>query len=188
METKNMQLLKWQIYQIDNAVRDIIENDVNPETGEIEYDISEQLEVMEIAREELTKNVILYYKEASAFQEAVKAEKKRLSDMDSQLTSRLAKLKLFIKNSVPEGEKIKTEQFQIGWRKSSSFEIDQNYLVENDLMTEDKYLEDLEKTNPTLIKNVRTLKKKEVGALYNETGVLPNGLIYEKDKQNIQIK
>lgn len=185
---RNIQSLKWQIYQVDNAVRDIIENDINLETGEIEYEISEQLEAMEIAREELTKNVILYYKETSAFQEAIKVEKKRLSDMDSQLTNRLAKLKTFIKNSVPEGEKIKTEQFQISWRKSSSFEIDKDYLDGHDLMTEEKYLEELEKTNPELIKNVRTLKKKEVEELYKTSGILPIGLIYEKDKQNIQIR
>lgn len=180
--------LKWQIYQIDSAIRDIIENDVDPETGEIEYEIAAQLDAMEISREELTKNVILYYKEASAFQGAIKEEKKRLGDMDSQLTAKLEKLKIFIKNSVPEGEKIQTEQYQVGWRKSSSFEIDFDYLDSHDLMTEEEYLETLSKTNPEMVKIGYALKKKEVAEQYKASGGLPEGIVYKKDKLNIQIK
>lgn len=178
---------KWNIYQISEAIREIIEHDVNEETGEIEYEVSEKLEAMQMAKEELTKNVVLYFKEAKAFQESVKAEKKRLSDMDSQLTTRLDKLKKFIRSNVEPGTKIKTEQFEISWRKSSGVEYDDSYLIDK-LLTEEEYLQDLVKRQPELVKVEYSLRKREAVDLHVATGTLPQGLKFEDNRQNLQIK
>ena len=162
-----VQNLKWQIYQIDQAIRDIIENDVNPETGVIEYDVSDQLDQLEISKEVLTKNVALYYKEMTMFHDSVKAEKKRLADIDSSLSQKLEKLKEFIQNNIAEGEKIKTEQIEISWRKSSTCEV--NPLID---------LETLYKSNPEIVEKAINYKvnKNLAKKIYKETGILPDGL------------
>lgn len=147
---------KWNIYQISEAIREIIENDVNEETGEIEYEVSEKLEAMQIA-------------------------------MDSQLTTRLDKLKNFIKNNVEPGTKIKTEQFEISWRKSSGVEYDDSYLIDK-LLTEEEYLQSLVKTQPELVKVEYSLRKREAVDLHKATGTLPQGLKFEDNRQNLQIK
>jgi hypothetical protein len=187
-----IQKLKYNIYQISEAIRDVIENDINEETGEIEYDVSDKLETMQIAKEELTKNVILYYKETKAFQDSVKAEKKRLSDMDSQISSRLDKLKLFLSKQFEPGTKIKTEQFEIGWCKSSSVDFDAEWFAKKygfglDSMTEKEYLENLDKIAPGLVKIDYSLIKSEANKLYKDTKTLPEGLVFN-EKQNLQIK
>ena len=46
---------KWNIYQISEAIREIIEGDVDEETGEINYEVSEQLEAMQMAKEDTTR-------------------------------------------------------------------------------------------------------------------------------------
>ncbi len=179
IDMDNIQTIKRNIYEIDNAIIDILDNDIDLETGEVKPDISEQLDALQISKQALVQNVALYYKELSLFQESIKTEKKRLADMDSQIGNRLDKIKNYLSQNA---EPIETPQFKISFRKSESIELDQNYLNDNLISDQELFLA-LEKTHPELIEMKRQLKKAEVKKLK----VLPQGLVKEVHS-NIQIK
>lgn len=175
----NIQTIKRNIYEIDNAIIDILDNDIDQETGEVIPDISKQLDALQMSKQALVQNVALYFKELSLFQDGVKAEKKRLADMDSQIGNRLDKIKHYLSQNA---EPIETSQFKISFRKSEAIEIDQSYL-NSQLMTDQDYLNALEKDFPELVEIKRSLKKSEVKKLE----FMPVG-VTRVHKQNIQIK
>lgn len=177
MET--IQIIKRNIYEIDNAIIDIFDNDIDQETGEVKSDISEQLDALQMSKQGLVQNVALYFKELSLFQDSIKTEKKRLADMDSQIGNRLDKIKNYLSQNA---EPIETPQYKISYRKSESIELDQDYLNDNLISDQELFLT-LEKTHPELIEMKRQLKKAEVKKLK----VLPQGLKKEIHS-NIQIK
>jgi hypothetical protein len=186
MATTELSRTTWNIFQVNGAIKDIIENDVDLETGEIAYDISEKLSSLQIAKEELVKNVVCGYKEINAFFKSVEEEKKRVSALYKSLEVKLKKLKAFIRENVGEGEKIKTPQFTLYWIGSSGIEYDEDYLLA-EMIGEEEFLARLEKTHPDLVKVTRDLKKTEASELLETTGTLPGG-IKAYSRKNLAIK
>ena len=120
----------------------------------------------------------MLFKELELFQTSVKTEKKRLAELDSKLSKKLELLENYVKVNIPEGEKIETSQYKIGWRKSDAIEL-----------KPDIDLEKLHKDFPEIVKSeiVYNFNKTEAKKHYKATGLLPEGANYVQ-RNNIQIK
>lgn len=182
-----LQLYRKHINQLNNALKELVEINVDEDTGELSNEVYEQLNAIEVQKEDIVRYATLTFNEYRVLHKTIKDEIRRLNDLAKRYERTMEGFKKMLLANVPEGEKIESDLYRISWRKSSSVEIDQDYLAEN-LLGEDEFLKELESKYKDLVKVSRTLKKKEAKDLYKKTGTLPKGLKFVEDKQNIQIQ
>jgi len=167
-----------KLYEISNEIQKLIDDSVDPETGELLPEASEQLDKLYTNKLEKLSDVVSFIKNEDSFADAIDAEIKKLQAKKKTVTSRTDYLKEYIKRNIAEGEKIEQPNFTISWRKSEA--------VETDLLID---LEEMHKSNPELVKeNISySVDKTEAKKLYKQTGVLPEGIKLVA-KQNLTIK
>lgn len=173
----NIHKLSFALYNINALIRNVIEDTVD-ENGIIPDDVCDQLDKLEMDKEELVQNAVLLYKEKNMLSVAIKQEEENLSNRRSILEKQTELLKDFIKKNLPEGEKITTPEYAISWRKSEAIEIDESVNAE-----------ELHEKDPNLSVKVVTYKlsKSYAKELLKTVGSLPNGFTLIK-RNNIQIK
>jgi hypothetical protein len=121
------------------------------------------------------RNIGLYVKNNAALVDALKEEEKKLRERRQRAEAKIDWLKKYLTVHM-EGEKLETPTLRICWRKSKSIETNEDF----DIL---RFAND----NPTYVKSVFTLRKKELKDLMEETGLSFKG-IELKEKQNIIIK
>lgn len=178
----NVTIYKDELNRINNSItRTLLEN-VDEETGEINEAILDQLNAMELKKEELITVLALSFHEYNAHIQSIKndpivVEAQRKLALAKQYEQSVNSLKNLLARVVPEGEKIENEHYKIGWRKSSVVEVDE---LECDL-------EKIHKNNPALVEVEYKLKKTEVKNYWKSGKTLPIGISIE-EKQNLQVK
>lgn len=177
---QDIQVYRNELNSIDNRITNIMIQNVDEETGELSESVLEELDKLELKKEELTTVLALTFHEFKAMINAIdnnpiKREAERLESLKKQYLKSTESLKTLIKKIVPEGEKITTDKYKIGWRKSTSYTIDD--------LTD---LAELEKQYPQLVKVERKFMSSEAKNLHKDTGTLPEG-VSEVNKNNIQI-
>jgi len=167
-----------KLYEISNEIKRLIDDSVDPETGELLPEASDQLDKLHTNKLEKLSDVVLFIKNEDSFADAIDAEIKKLQSKKKTVQSRVNYLKEYIKRNIVEGEKIEQPNFILSWGKSESIETDP-------IMD----LEEMHKKNPVLVKkNISySVDKIEAKKLYKETGILPEGFKLIT-KQNLQIK
>ena len=114
------------LYEIDKAIMDW-EMEIDPETGEIlNY---EELDNLQMAREQKIENIGLYFKNISAEAEMVKAEAKNLTERYKRLENKAESLKKYLAYAL-QGEKFSTPRLAVSYRKSESVEIGQDFVYD----------------------------------------------------------
>lgn len=114
------------LYEIDKAIMDW-EMEIDPETGEIlNY---EELDNLQMAREQKIENIGLYFKSVSAEAEMVKAEAKNLTERYKRLENKAESLKKYLAYAL-QGEKFSTPRLEVSYRKSESVEIGQDFVYD----------------------------------------------------------
>lgn len=165
-----------EIFLIDNAIRSIIEKSTDLETGEISEQAFEAISNMELTKEQITKNVISYYRECNSNTAIIDAEIKRLQDIKAKFAKQSESIEKYIKKSVPEGEKINTPEYSISWRKSESIEIEP-----------DADIDTIEIIHPDFIRTKKELDKTAIKKYCKDADILPVGIKLIQ-KNNLIIK
>lgn len=111
-----------KLYEIDNAIDELIRNSVDPETGEI-IDITEQLDALQMDREAKIENIGLLIKNMTAEAAAIRNEEKALADRRRAEENHVERLKNYLMASLG-GEKFSTAKVAISYRKSTAVFIE----------------------------------------------------------------
>ena len=149
-----------KLYEL-NALIDGFELEVDEETGEILN--AEELDALEMERDEKIENIALWIKNLSAEVDAYKKEK--------TAEAKIERLRNYLDFALA-GNKFKTDRVQISYRKSESVILSNNFIDDCDL----RFLIPQEpKVDKLAVKKALKDGEKIAGAMLQE-------------KQNIQIK
>lgn len=154
------------LYELDKAIADF-ELEVN-EDGEV-LNIDE-LDELQLAREQKIEGISLWVKNLEAEKEAVKHEKDNFADREKRLGKKIDSLKGYLTYAL-QGEKFSTPKVAVSFRKSESVHITDEYLIPDEY----KLFTVVKKPDKKIIKD----------ALKNGKEIMGCELL---EKQNISIK
>lgn len=120
------------IYEIDKALRDVIENgiSVDMETGEVLFDES-NLDALEITMEKKLLAYAKVIKEKVAFEQSLKEHAESIAFRRKALNNTIEKLKTRVIEHSPERESIQDTQIKITFTKGSeSLKYSDTYKME----------------------------------------------------------
>lgn len=152
MEKLTFYEISEQMSKIEKAIDECVDS----ETGEViddKYDeLCKEFDDLGLAEQEKTEGVALMVKNRAAFLEALKEEKKRISDRIQTVQNEIDRTKSFLDSYVLKGEKFETPRVRCSYRKSKAVEI----IEENEIP--EKYLKVKTTTAPdkTAIKEALT--------------------------------
>lgn len=112
------------LYELDKAIADF-ELEVN-EDGEV-LNIDE-LDELNLAREQKIEGISLWIKNLEAEKEAVKHEKDNFADREKRLGKKIDGLKGYLTYAL-DGQKFSTPKVAVSFRKSESVHITDEYLI-----------------------------------------------------------
>ena len=108
------------LYEINDKIRQAIENGFDEETGEI-FDASD-IEALQIQRDEKVEAIALYIKDLTAEANAIRDEKLRLAKRQQTAENHAESLKRYLAKCL-DGQKFKTARVAISYRKSQTLEL-----------------------------------------------------------------
>ena len=112
------------LYELDKAIADF-ELEVN-EDGEV-LNIDE-LDELQLARDQKIEGISLWVKNLEAEKEAVKHEKDNFADREKRLGKKIESLKGYLTYAL-DGQKFSTPKVAVSFRKSESVHITDEYLI-----------------------------------------------------------
>ena len=112
------------LYELDKAIAEF-ELEVN-EDGEV-LNIDE-LDELNLAREQKIEGISLWVKNLEAEKEAVKHEKDNFADREKRLGKKIDSLKGYLTYAL-QGEKFSTPKVAVSFRRSESVHITDEYLI-----------------------------------------------------------
>ena len=140
------------IYEIDKQIEELLENSVDPETGELLI-ADEELDRLQMAREEKIENIALLIKNRTAEAKAIKEEADKLEARAKAAENAVNRLKEYLKYAL-KGEKFKTTRVSIYYTsRESVFFNDETAFIEWAKIHDDSLLKYAEPTiNKTAVK------------------------------------
>lgn len=115
------------LFEINKAILEF-DYEIDEETGEILN--AEDLDALELARDEKIEGVGLWIKNLQAEAEAVKKEKDAMADRQHRLEKKAESLKGYLAWAL-QGEKFSTPRIAMSWRKSESVLIPDEALLDD---------------------------------------------------------
>lgn len=115
------------LFEINKAILEF-DYEIDEETGEILN--AEDLDALELARDEKIEGVGLWIKNLQAEAEAVKKEKDAMADRQRRLEKKAESLKNYLAWAL-HGEKFSTPRIAMSWRKSESVLIPDEALLDD---------------------------------------------------------
>lgn len=106
-----------KLFEINAAIRELLEAAVDPATGEFNPDALDTLETLELAWREKMESVVLYYKECVAEAEAIKKERQALEKRQKAAQNRAERLKHYLACNM-DGKPFKTSRVAISYHTS----------------------------------------------------------------------
>lgn len=100
-----------KLYEINEALERLIEDSVDPETGEITIDI-DALQELQMAREEKLEGLAVYYKGLMADASAIKGEIETLTSRMKSAEKKAEQIKAFLRVQL-DGQPLKTSKVAI---------------------------------------------------------------------------
>lgn len=119
------------LYDIDNAIRNILENGFNgtidEETGELIEEGPQDLEELQMARKDKLEGIALYIKNLEALAEDIKDEEKALADRRKAHEAKIERLKEYLTVSMTNAQEtgLETARAKISFRKSEAVVVDE---------------------------------------------------------------
>ena len=118
------------LFDINKAILDF-DYQIDEETGEILN--AEDLDALQLAREEKIEGVGLWIKNLQAEAEAVKKEKDAMADRQRRLEKKAESLKHYLEWAL-QGEKLSTPRIAMTFRRSESVSIPDEALLDDRFM------------------------------------------------------
>lgn len=112
-----------KLYEINEALERLIEESVDPETGEIAIDI-DALQGLQMAREEKLEGLAVYYKNLMSDASAIKAEIETLTSRMKSAEKKAEQIKAFLQIQL-DGQPLKTSKVAVTFRTSKAVEVDE---------------------------------------------------------------
>jgi len=106
-----------QIYEIDAKIAELIENSIDPETGELVLD-EDALSELEMEKSEKIENLLLYYKECVSRMKAIKEEADTLNERAKAYKAKAERIEAAAARLL-NGEKFETPRVRVTFRKST---------------------------------------------------------------------
>ena len=161
-----------KLYEINSE----LENLIDTETGEIaDVAFFEQLSMERTAKIE---GIALFIKNLDSDATALKAEETALSERRKVAENTAARLKEFLTNMLPDGEKFETPRVKLSWRKSKSVRV---------LIPESDFIEWARAVNPALLSfKEPTISKSAIKEALESGADITAATIVESN--NLQIK
>lgn len=121
------------LWEIDKRISDILETGmhIDEETGEVF--LPEDLDLLNIERDEKIEGIALYVKNLKAEAEAIHTEIDRLKDRAESKKKKAERLSQYL-SSVLCGQKFETAKTSLSFRKSSVVQINNELLVPEEFM------------------------------------------------------
>ena len=176
-----------RLYQIDSELRlldQMIEEWAQEHEGDItDFPLNEELDKLNISRENKILGLAVLYKELSGEAAAIREEEKAQAKRRQALERRADRLSAFIQSTLPAGEKLADSRAALTWRKSSVVEVPAELTAEA-----------IQAAYPGAVKVKIEASKTELKTLLKTAGELSvsqDGKEYkitQIDKQNLQIK
>lgn len=110
------------LYEIDRSIEEVLTNLVDDETGEVNEDKLDELNQLNMDRENKIENCVLYAKSLKAEAEAIMAESKALADRASRKLNRAENILQYVDSSLC-GEPFETARCTVTYRPSQTVEI-----------------------------------------------------------------
>lgn len=107
------------LYELTHALA-TFDFEIDEETGEIIN--AEELDALEIERDEKIENIALWIKNLTSDAEAYKKEKESFAKKEQTAKKKVESLKEYLRWNL-DGEKFKTDRVTISWRRSEAVEI-----------------------------------------------------------------
>lgn len=158
------------LYEVNELIDELTESLIDFETGEIDEAVLEQIENLEMEKEQVIENLSLKVKNIRAFVDALTNEKKSIESRIKTSTNRADRIENYIANAL-QGKPFSTSKCQISWRRSERVEIVNEESIPEEYM---KY-QTTSKPDKTLIKD----------ALKNDKQV-PGAMLVEKNNMSIK--
>lgn len=118
------------LYEIDNAIREVLESAADPETGElVDEALLEQYDKLIMDRDQKVENIGLYIKNLEADAAAIKAEAKNLTARAKAAENKAEHLRNYMQFCL-DGQKFQSPRLSVSFRRSQKVEVDQNRLFE----------------------------------------------------------
>lgn len=127
------------LYEINEKLQNF-NLEVDEETGEV-LNIDE-LDNLELAKNEKIENICLYIKNLKADAEAYENEKQAFADREKRATNKAKSLQRYLEN-ILNGEKFETTKAKCTWRKSEKVEVTDMLSIPRQYI---KVKEDVDKT------------------------------------------
>ena len=164
------------LYEINREMEEILENSIDPETGEILDEAVWKLNELQMAKDEKVENVALWHKNLLAESKAIADEIKALQERKRSLEKKMQWQENYLEWAL-EGQKFESPKVAITYRKSTAVEIE-------DL---DKFIAGY-KDNPDLVttKIDYAPNKTNIKAMLKDGERIDGAWLIER--QNMQIK
>ena len=107
-----------KLYDIDEAIRTLIEDAVDLETGELPEEINAALDRLEQDKDQVILHLAALAKENDLEAEAIKGEADRLARRAKAAERRSERLRAYIVENLPVGRKLKDARVSLWWGTS----------------------------------------------------------------------
>lgn len=157
-----------KLFAIHDEIERILTMESDRETGEITGEALEKLDALELALEAKALAIAAYLKGEIAEGEAVAEQARRLGERARRHKNRAERLKAYLAKHC-EGRSFRDDKSEIGWRKSTSVEIEDEAALPIDCVEH--------KTVPL---------KKEIAAKIKAGGEVPGARLVTR--QHLQVR
>lgn len=110
------------LYEIDCQIDELTEKMIDPETGEINEAILEELDQLEIEKKAKIEYLALKAKNIRSDVAALTAERDHFNQRIKTSQNKADRIETYISN-ILKGDKFSTSKVDISWRKSESVEV-----------------------------------------------------------------
>lgn len=162
------------LYEIDRSLKELLDNSVDPETGELVVNEAE-LNALNLERDLKIENICLYVKDYQALADALEAEKNNIKERLRKINEKIKFFTEYVQNSLA-GEKFETAKVKISYHKSKAVVLDDEFI--NWAKEQGKVYLTSEETY--------TANKTAIGAVLKAGGKIPHAMIEERTSMKIK--
>ena len=116
-----------KLYEINYAIDGLLNDAVDPETGEILFD-PEELDKLQLEREVKLESLALAVKNLTAEGRAIREEEIALAERRKSLEKRAERAREYLE-FILQGEKFRTAKVAVSWRSSKRVTVDEGFLA-----------------------------------------------------------
>lgn len=121
-EVTKPESIQYKLYILNKQIENILEKEVNEDTGEISETAIMELQNLESNKIILVDSLVSFYKNLNYFAGIINEEKTKLAEKEKSVSNKAEKVKRIIQTFL-QGETLETARNKVSYRKSESVEV-----------------------------------------------------------------